>query len=106
MIVPLRTSPFVTRADLIALRDATITIRERFRKMVKDGMTLEQVKAARPTKEFDQRFALQNVGRNEIVSTDAWYGIMYNGLRTGSRRAVLSGKLLSLSWYPARLLKP
>ncbi len=46
--------------------------------MVKDGMTLEQVKAARPTKEFDQRFALENVGHNEIVSTDAWYGIMYN----------------------------
>jgi len=72
-----------TRADLIALRDATITIRERFRKMVKDGMTLEQVKAARPTKEFDQRFALENVGRNEIVSTDAWYGIMYNEAKNG-----------------------
>ena len=72
-----------TRADLIALRDATIAIRERFRKMVKDGMTLEQVKAARPTKEFDQRFALENVGHNEIVSTDAWYGIMYNEAKNG-----------------------
>jgi glyoxylase-like metal-dependent hydrolase (beta-lactamase superfamily II) len=72
-----------TRADLIALRNATITIRERFRKMAKDGMTLEQVKAARPTKEFDQRFALENVGHNEIVSTDAWYGIMYNEAKNG-----------------------
>ena len=67
-----------TRADLIALRNATITIRERFRRMVKDGATLEQVKAARPTKEFDARFSLESVGHNEIVSTDAWYGIMYN----------------------------
>jgi glyoxylase-like metal-dependent hydrolase (beta-lactamase superfamily II) len=71
------------RADLIALRDAVSTIRERIQKMVKDGMTLEQVKAARPTKEFDQRFALENVGRNEIVSTDAWYGIMYNEAKNG-----------------------
>ena len=72
-----------TRADLIALRDATITIRERFHKMVKDGMTLEQVKAARPTKEFDQRFSLETVGHNEIISTDAWYGIMYNEAKNG-----------------------
>ncbi len=72
-----------TRADLIALRNATSTIRERFRKMVKDGMTLEQVKAARPTREFDQRFALENVGHNEIVSTDAWYGTMYNEAKNG-----------------------
>ena len=67
-----------TRADLIALRDAVSTIRDRFQKMVKDGMTLEQVKSARPTKEFDQRFSLETVGHNEIVSTDAWYGIMFN----------------------------
>ena len=67
-----------TRADLVALRSAVITIRERFRKMVKDGMTLEQVKAARPTKEFDDRFSLEKVGHNEIVSTDAWYAIMFN----------------------------
>jgi len=72
-----------TRADLIALRDATITIRGRFHKMVKDGMTLEQVKAARPTKEFDQRFSLETVGHNEIISTDAWYGIMYNEAKNG-----------------------
>ena len=67
-----------TRADLIALRETVITIRERFRQMVKAGMTLEQVKAARPTKEFDKRFSLETVGHNEILSTDAWYGIMYN----------------------------
>ncbi len=70
-----------TRADLIALRQAVITIRDRFRKMVMAGMTLEQVKAARPTKEFDKRFSLETVGHNEIVSTDAWYGIMYNEAR-------------------------
>ena len=72
-----------TRADLIALRSAVITIRDRFRKMVKDGMTLEQVKAARPTKEFDQRFSFETVGHNEIGSTDAWYGILYNEAKKG-----------------------
>jgi hypothetical protein len=45
--------------------------------------TLEQVKAACPTKEFDQRFALENVGRNEIASTETWYGIMYNEAKNG-----------------------
>ena len=71
------------RADLIALRDAVVTIHGRFQSMVKRGMTLEQVKGARPTKEFDAKYALENVGHNEVVSTDQWYETMYNEAKAG-----------------------
>ena len=47
------------RADLMYVRDALSTIHDRFRKMVDDGMTLEQIREARPTKEWDQRLATE-----------------------------------------------
>jgi cyclase len=66
-----------TRQDLIDLRDAVIAIRDRIRNMVAKGMSLEQVKAARPTRDWDARFAMENVGHNDVFSTDRWYSIMY-----------------------------
>jgi len=66
-----------TRQDLIDLRDAVLAIRERIRAMVAKGQSLEQVKAARPSREWDARFAMENVGHNDIFSTDRWYNIMY-----------------------------
>lgn len=75
-----------TRADLVALRDATATMRDRFREMVRKGMTIEQVKAARPTREFDARFAMENVGMNDVFSTDRWYGVMYDEAKAAASR--------------------
>ncbi|HEY7335966.1 MAG TPA: MBL fold metallo-hydrolase [Bryobacteraceae bacterium] len=40
-------------ADVVEYRDMMTIIRERLRDMVKKGMTLEQVKAAKPTRDFD-----------------------------------------------------
>lgn len=50
-----------TRADIIAVRDAISTIHDRFVKMVADGMTIDQIWEARPSKEFDARFSLEAV---------------------------------------------
>jgi cyclase len=40
-------------ADVVEYRDMMTIIRDRIRDMVKKGMTLDQVKAARPTRDFD-----------------------------------------------------
>jgi glyoxylase-like metal-dependent hydrolase (beta-lactamase superfamily II) len=70
-----------TRADLIAVRDAIGTIHERFLQMVRDGMTLEQIRAARPSREFDARFATENLSPNDLQNSTRWYEQMYNEAR-------------------------
>jgi cyclase len=67
------------RADLIANRDAISTIHERFVTMVREGMTLEQIRAARPSKEFDARFATEICcSPNNVQNSTVWYQQMYN----------------------------
>ncbi|MEQ1580615.1 MAG: MBL fold metallo-hydrolase [Steroidobacteraceae bacterium] len=70
-----------TRADLIAARDAISTIHDRFVDMVKRGMTLEQIRAARPSKEFDARFATESFAPNDMQNSTRWYEQMYNEAR-------------------------
>jgi cyclase len=43
-------------ADAVEYRDMMVIVRDRMRAMLKKGMTLEQVKAARPTYEYDPRY--------------------------------------------------
>jgi glyoxylase-like metal-dependent hydrolase (beta-lactamase superfamily II) len=43
-------------ADIIEYRDMIVIIRDRIQDMVKRGLTLEQVKAARPTLDYDTRY--------------------------------------------------
>jgi hypothetical protein len=43
-------------ADVASYRNMLVMIRDRIRDQVKKGMTLEQVKAARPTLDFDGRY--------------------------------------------------
>jgi glyoxylase-like metal-dependent hydrolase (beta-lactamase superfamily II) len=67
------------RADLIAIRDVLTVVHERFVKMVADGMTLEQIRAARPSKEYDARFATELCCSPNTMQTSArWYEQMYN----------------------------
>lgn len=74
-----------TRTDLVALKDATVIIRDRIHQMVRQGMTLEQVKAAGPSREFDARFSFEaSRGRpGGRFTTDSWLGIMYEEARQG-----------------------
>jgi cyclase len=43
-------------ADVVEYRDMVTIIRDRVQKMIKDGMTLEAVKAAKPTRDYDGRY--------------------------------------------------
>jgi glyoxylase-like metal-dependent hydrolase (beta-lactamase superfamily II) len=71
-----------TRADLIANRDAISIIHDRFVKMVAQGMTLEQIRASRPSKEFDARFATGNFAPNDLQNSTRWYEQMFTEART------------------------
>ena len=73
-----------TREDLVALRDAISTIHDRVVKMVADGMTVEQIWEARPSKEFDARFSIETVvdppdfyNANLEGSTRRWYDRLF-----------------------------
>jgi glyoxylase-like metal-dependent hydrolase (beta-lactamase superfamily II) len=43
-------------ADVIEYRDMIVIIRDRIQDMIKRGMTLDQVKAAKPTLDYDGRY--------------------------------------------------
>ena len=43
-------------ADVVEYRDMVTIIRDRIQDLVKKGKTLEQVKAARPTADYDPRY--------------------------------------------------
>ena len=43
-------------ADLAVYHQMLVIIRDRLQDMIKQGMTLEQVKAARPTLDYDGRY--------------------------------------------------
>ena len=43
-------------ADVVEYRDMITIIRDRIQDMIKKGMTLEQVKAGRPTRDYDGRY--------------------------------------------------
>jgi len=46
-------------ADVVYYRNMIAIIRDRIQDMIKRGMTLEQVKAARPTRDYDARYGKQ-----------------------------------------------
>jgi glyoxylase-like metal-dependent hydrolase (beta-lactamase superfamily II) len=66
------------REDVIAVRDAIRIIHGRFLDMVKKGMTLEQILEARPSREFDARFATENFAPNELQNSTRWYQQMFD----------------------------
>jgi glyoxylase-like metal-dependent hydrolase (beta-lactamase superfamily II) len=55
-------------ADIVEYRNMVIIIRDRVRDMVKKGMTLEQVKAAKPTLDYDALYG---------TATGAWTTDMF-----------------------------
>ena len=62
-------------ADLVEYRDMVTIIRDRVQDMVNKRMTLDQVKARKPTMEFDAEY-----GRAAGWSTDQFVEAVYRGL--------------------------
>jgi hypothetical protein len=50
--------------------------------MVKKGMILDQIREARPSREFDARFATENFAPNEMQNSTRWYQQMFDEAKT------------------------
>ena len=48
--------------EVVEYRDMVVIVRDRIQALVKSGATLEQVKAARPTADYDPRYGARKVG--------------------------------------------
>jgi cyclase len=60
-------------ADVASYRNMVTMIRDRVRAMVRDGMTLEQVIAARPTMDFDRRYGSETGSWTTEMFVEAVY---------------------------------
>jgi len=63
--------------DVMNFREMTIIIRDRVENLVKKGMTLEQVKAARPTFDYDPLFGAST----GFWTTDMFVEAVYKTLK-------------------------
>ena len=63
--------------DVINYREMTIIIRDRVQDMVKKGMTLEQVKAAKPTFDYDPLYGTST----GFWTTDMFVEAVYKSLK-------------------------
>ena len=62
--------------DVLEYREMTIIVRDRIEDMVSKGMTLEQVKAAKPTIDYDPLY-----GTSTVWGTDRFVEAVYKSLR-------------------------
>ncbi len=63
--------PLGNKAELQAYHDMLVVVRDRIAKLVKSGKTQEQVVAARPTKEFEEKYGGTN------FNAEQWIGRAY-----------------------------
>lgn len=72
--------PITNRAGIIAHRDMAVTVRDRVFKLLSQGQTVEQVVAAKPTADFDERTG------NAAQSADRFVQQVYAELRGPATR--------------------
>jgi cyclase len=63
-------------ADLVDYRDMVVIVRDRIRDLIKQGKTLEQVKAAKPSLDYDARY-----GVDKSWTTAMFVEAVYNDLK-------------------------
>ena len=64
-------------ADVVEYRDMLVIIRDRVRDMISKGMTLDQVKAARPSRDYDTEY----VSKDSFVTADRFVEAAYKSLK-------------------------
>jgi cyclase len=63
-------------ADVVEFRDMLVIVRDRVRDMIHKGMTIDQVKAAKPTRDYDTEY----VSSNSFVNADRFVEAVYKSL--------------------------
>ncbi len=67
------------QADVVEYRDMATIVRDRVQNMIKKGMTLEQVKAAKPTRDYDPEYG----ATTGFWTTDMFVEAVYKSLAPG-----------------------
>lgn len=67
------------QADVVEYRDMATIVRDRVQNMIKKGMTLEQVKAAKPTRDYDPEYG----ATTGFWTTDMFVEAVYRSLSSG-----------------------
>lgn len=70
-------------ADVVEYRNMLTIIRDRFQDMIHRGMTLEQVKAAKPTLDYDTQYG----ATTGFWTTDMFIDAVYKSLSTGKQQS-------------------
>jgi cyclase len=73
--------------DVLMYRDMVVIIRDRIRDMVEKGMTLEQVKAARPSLDYDARYGADTGSWTTAMFIEAIYKDLAGSHKAGSATA-------------------
>lgn len=66
--------PLGSVAELGEYRQMLVTARDRVRALVEQGKTRDEVIAARPTKDLDEKWA-------KAFAPDVWVGLVYDGMK-------------------------
>ncbi len=69
-------------ADVVEFRDMVVIIRDRIRSMMQKGLTLEQIKAAKPTRDYDPEY----VSENSFVTADRFVEAMYKSISADEKK--------------------
>ncbi|HEX5227656.1 MAG TPA: MBL fold metallo-hydrolase [Bryobacteraceae bacterium] len=68
-------------ADVVEYRNMLTIVRDRFQAMIKQGMSFEQIKAAKPTLDYDTQYSAG------IVTTDKFVEAVYKSLTEAQKEA-------------------
>ena len=63
-------------ADVVEFRDMVVIVRDRIRDMIGKGMTLDRIKAAKPTSDYDTEY----ISADSLVKADQFVEAVYKGL--------------------------
>jgi glyoxylase-like metal-dependent hydrolase (beta-lactamase superfamily II) len=74
-------------ADVAYYRDMVTIVRDRVQDLIRKGMTVEQAKAAKPTRDYDGIYA----GRESTYTPDMFVEAVYKSLQGSGIRAQGSG---------------
>jgi hypothetical protein len=66
--------PIAGRKDLIAFHDMLVTVRQRVSRLKAEGMSLEEVLAAKPTTDFDAKWG------NSTINGELFTTLVYRGV--------------------------
>ena len=69
-------------ADVVEFRDMIVIIRDRVQDMIRKQMTLDQIKAARPTRDYDPQY----VTPTSFVKADDFVTAIYRGLNAQNQK--------------------